>query len=179
MGIALAITLVLGVLVVWSLNLVGMPGNWLILAVVLLYATLVPSESAFDIGSGVLIGLLLLAGIGEAVEFLASALGASQAGGSRRGAVLSMIGSVVGAFVGLFAGVAIPVPLLGPVVGALVCASVGALVGAVLGEQWKGQDLDQSMRVGHAAFWGRLVGTVGKILLGAYMVMLVIAGVVF
>ncbi len=179
MDIALAILLILGVLAVWSSNLVGMPGNWLILAVAMLYASFVPVGSRFDVGWGILAALLLLAGMGELVEFLASALGASKAGGSRRGAVLSMVGSLVGAFVGLFAGAVVPIPVIGPIIGALVCASLGALVGAVLGEQWKGRDLDKSFRVGQAAFWGRLIGTVGKIVLGAYMVVLVIVGVVF
>ena len=88
MHIALAVILIIGVLAVWSLNLVGMPGNWMIVLAVLLYASFVPAESRLDIGWAPLIGLLILAALGELVEFLASALGASKAGGSRRGAAL-------------------------------------------------------------------------------------------
>ena len=177
--IALVTGVIVAVLGVWSLNLIGMPGNWLIILVTFLYAAVMPADSRLDIGAGAFVGLVVLAGIGEAVEFLASALGASQAGGSKRGAALAMVGSLMGGFAGIFLGIGVPIPLIGPVIGALLFASIGALGGAILGEQWKGRDLDQSIRVGNAAFWGRLVGTVGKILLGAYMIMLVIIALAF
>lgn len=179
MHIALAVVLVVSVLAVWSLNLVGLPGNWLIVLAALIYASFVPSEATVDVGWAALVGLLVLAALGELIEFLASAMGATQAGASRRGTALAMVGSLVGAFAGVFFGGIIPIPIVGPLIGALLFASLGALVGAVLGEQWKGRDLDASLRVGHAAFWGRLVGTVGKIVLGVYMIGLVVIAVVF
>jgi len=113
-----------------------------------------------------------LAVAGEVVEFLAGALGATRAGGSRRGAVMALGGSLAGGVFGMFA--ALPIPLVGPLVGAVLFGALGALAGAVLGEQWKGKDLDESLRVGHAAFWGRLLGTLGKALVGAVMVLVVL-----
>jgi uncharacterized protein YqgC (DUF456 family) len=122
-----------------------------------------------------LLALLVLAALGELVEFAAGAVGAAKAGGSRRGAALALVGSLMGGLFGLF--VALPVPLVGPIIGALLFGGLGALGGAVLGEQWKGRDLDESLRIGHAAFWGRLFGTLGKVLAGAVMIAVLLVAV--
>jgi uncharacterized protein YqgC (DUF456 family) len=139
------------------------------------YAYFMPAERRVDIGWGVIIGLLVMAVLGEVIEFLAAALGATKAGGSKRGAVLALIGSLLGGVMGLF--IPIPPPVIGSMIGALLFASLGALGGAMLGEQWKGRDFDESLRVGHAAFWGRLLGTLGKVLVGCVMLVLVVAAV--
>jgi uncharacterized protein len=55
-------------------------------------------------------------------------------------------------------------------VGALFFAGMGATLGAMLGEFWKGRSLDHSWTVGQAAFWGRLLGTLAKVVIGALMV---------
>ncbi len=163
-----AFLLLLLVLFGWVLTLLGMPGNWLMVAAVIGYVLLVPTQSPLGIGWGIVVVLIALAALGELLEFLAGALGVAKAGGSRRAAVLALLGSLVGAIVGLF--VALPIPVVGPILGALLLAGVGAFVGAVLGEQWKGRGLGQSCRVGQAAFWGRLLGTVAKTAVGAVMV---------
>ena len=59
--------------------------------------------------------------------------------------------------------------------GAVLFAGLGAFGGAVIGEQWKGRTFDESVKVGHAAFLGRLLGTVGKIMIGAVMIALIVA----
>ena len=168
MSIVWALLLVLIVLVGWLLTLLGMPGNWLIVSAVVVYILLIPATSGAAIGWGVAVLLVCLAGFGELIEFLAGALGVAKAGGSRRGAMLALMGSMIGAIVGLFIG--IPIPVIGPVISALLLAGLGAFVGAVLGEQWKGRDLNESCRIGHAAFWGRLLGTAAKTVVGAAMV---------
>ena len=170
-----AVLLVVAVIICLVLNLLGMPGNWLAIAFVAVFAYFVP-EGRVDISLGTLIALVVLAALGEAIEFLAAAFGASKAGGSKRGAMLALAGSLGGGMVGLFAP--IPPPVIGQVVGALLFASIGALAGAVLGERWKGRDLDESLKVGHAAFWGRLLGTLGKILVGCWMFVLIVAALV-
>jgi uncharacterized protein YqgC (DUF456 family) len=147
----------------------------LIVAVAAVYACLMPAESRADISWWSLGGLVGLALLGEALEFLAGALGATKAGASRRAAMLALAGSLAGGMFGLFVG--IPIPFIGSLVGAIVFAGLGALAGAVLGERWKGRTLDQSLRVGKAAFWGRLLGTLGKTLAGALMIALIAAAV--
>jgi uncharacterized protein YqgC (DUF456 family) len=62
---------------------------------------------------------------------------------------------------------------------ALLFGGLGALAGAMIGETWAGRNLEDSLRVGHGAFWGRLLGTLGKILLGSVMIAVVTAAIVF
>ena len=52
---------------------------------------------------------------------------------------------------------------------------LGAMAGAILGETWAGRDADTSWRIAKLAFWGRLAGTLGKIILGAVMIVIVVA----
>jgi uncharacterized protein len=158
------------VLVFWSLNLLGLPGNWLIVAATILYAWL---TSAPDSGGMRWTAVAIVAGLavfGEIVEIGAGAAGVKRVGGSRRGTVLALGGSVIGAMTGLFVGV--PIPVVGSVVAALLFAGLGALLGAMLGELSAGRSLTASWTVARAAFWGRLLGTLAKTLIGT-----VIAGV--
>jgi uncharacterized protein YqgC (DUF456 family) len=76
----------------------------------------------------------------------------------------TMIGSILGA---LFAA---PIPLLGPIFGALAGGAAGAFLGAILGELWKGKSLDEGIHVGKGALLGRLLGTTGKLCVGAIMI---------
>lgn len=165
-----AVLLMLVAFVCWTLNVIGMPGNWLIVACAAIYSYFMPDDRRIDVGVWMILGLFAIAGIGELIEFLAGALGASKAGASKRGTALALVGSIVGGIVGVF--VSLPVPVVGQLVAPLVFASLGALGGAVVGEQWKGRDLDESFNIGHAAFWGRLIGTLGKILVGCVMLVL-------
>ncbi len=163
-----AILLMVILLIAWVLTLLGMPGNWVMVVAVALFVLLVPEQSAVAIGWGVVVALLLLAALGELLEFLAGAIGVTKAGGSKRGAVLALLGSLAGGIIGLFVGV--PIPFVGSIVAVVLFAGLGALAGAVLGEQWRGRSLDQSWQIGKAAFWGRLLGTLAKTAIGAVMV---------
>jgi uncharacterized protein YqgC (DUF456 family) len=156
----------------WCLTLVGLPGNWLIVIVTVVYGLLVPAEWRTAIGWPVMLLVAALAGIGELLEFAASAVGTTQAGGSKRSAALALIGSIAGGLVGAFVG--LPIPIVGTVIGALLFAASGAMAGAVIGESWKGRTFDEGMEVGKAAFWGRLFGTLGKIFMGSVMVAVVV-----
>lgn len=167
----LAFLLLVVVVVGWGLTVFSLPGNWLIVLGAALYAWLGPvEESRLAIGWGVVGALAALAALGELFEFLAGALGAAKAGASKRSAALAIVGSLVGSLVGAFVG--LPIPLVGSLVGAIVCAALGASVGAICGELWKGKELEETWTIGTAAFFGRLLGTIGKIIIGS-----VIAGV--
>lgn len=173
-----ALLLLLAVFFSWALNIVGLPGNWMVLGLAALYAFLVADGSPAGVGWPVVIVLLVLALLGELIEFAAGAVGTSRAGGSKRGAALSLLGSLIGGVVGMFAGAAIPIPVIGSVIGALFFASLGALVGAVMGESWKGRNMEESLRIGNVAFWSRLAGTLGKIGAGAVMIAVLIAALI-
>ncbi len=175
-----AILLFLSCLVFWALNVFGLPGNWMILAAAVLYAYFGPAvDQRVAFGWAGVVVLAVLATIGEVLEFAAGALGASQAGGSKRAAVLALIGSLVGGIVGAILGSFIPVPVIGTVIGTIVVGGLGAFGGAVLGEYWKGRTFDQSVNVGSGAFVGRILGTLGKMILGAVMVVVLLVGIVW
>ena len=158
----------------WGLNLFGLPGNWVNLAAVACYAWFFPADQRLSIGPWVVGGVLLLVVLGEVLELVAGAAGAARAGASRRSAVLALAGSLVGSLLGAVIG--LPIPLIGSVVAIVLGAGLGALGGAMLGERWKGRSLDASWQVGQAAFWGRLLGTAGKLTAGAAIVAVVLAG---
>lgn len=157
----------------WSINLVGLPGNWLIVGTSLIWSLWGPSGYQFS--WVVILALIVLATIGEAIEFGASVLGTKKLGGSSRGATLSVIGSIAGGLLGAIFGIPVPIPLVGMLIGSMLFASVGALIGAMIGEQWDGKPMKESAQIGGAAFVGRLLGTLGKLILGSTMAALSIA----
>jgi uncharacterized protein YqgC (DUF456 family) len=173
MSVLFALILVVVLVASWFLTVLGLPGNWLMVAATAVYAYLAPAQSAAVLGWRTIVTLLVLATLGEIVELVAGALGVTKAGGSTRGALMALVGSIVGGIFGLLVGV--PIPLIGPIVAAVLFAGLGAMAGALLGEMWAGQHGDATWRIAKLAFWGRLWGTVGKILIGAVMVAVVVA----
>lgn len=171
MDIVWASLLVLVVGVSWFATLIGLPGNWIIVGATAVYVYFGPQEGHWAIGLGVLGILLASALLGEIAEALAAALGVTGKGGSKRGAMMALLGSLAGGVAGLFVGT--PIPVIGSVVASLALAAFGALVGAVIGEQWAGKNLTHSLKIGEAAFWGRMMGTLAKLLFGAVMVTVV------
>lgn len=159
-GLILLLTL-LGILA-WAANVLGLPGNWAMVIMSGLSLWLIPETSRSHLGVAVLVAIIVIAVIGEILEFAASAMGASRLGGSKRGAALAIVGSMVGAIAGLFFGTAIPIPIVGNLIGSVVLGAIGAFGGAVAGERWAGKEWDDSFQIGGAAFWGRILGTVGK-----------------
>lgn len=133
-----------------ALTLIGLPGTWFIIALALL-----AQWAAHDTFSWWTLGVcLVLAIIGEIVEFAAGAVGTRQGGGTRSAGVGALIGGVVGAI----AGAAFP-----PVIGAIIWGVVGAGVGAIIGEFSTGNRHWRShMAIGSAAATGKAVGTVIK-----------------
>ena len=177
MSIVWIILLILAILTSWVLGLLGMGGTWIMVGCAALYAALIPPGRE-DIGWQTIVVLIIIAAIGELLEFLAGALGARKAGGSRRSVVLSVMGSIFGGFLGLMLGSAV-VPVIGSVIGAILIAGLGAMFGAMLGERWKGKGSMDSLKVGKAAFFGRVLGTLAKTFCGTLMAMAVIVALVW
>jgi|688.fasta_scaffold58861_5 uncharacterized protein YqgC (DUF456 family) len=148
-------------------TLMGLPGNWLILVICLFFNLHFPVTSALSIGWGVMAGMLVLAIVGEVLEFFLGAASLAK-GGSKRGAFLALVGSIVGSIVG--AAILSIIPVLGTMVGLVLGAALGAMAGAVLGERSLGKDAEESLRLGKVAFWGRLLGSMGKIMIAGALV---------
>lgn len=166
-----ATLLVLANVLAWGTTLFTLPGNWFIVVFTAVFAFFFPAEDGEGIRwavVGIAVGLALL---GELVEFVAGAAGAAKQGGSRRGMVLALMGAAVGSILGAIVGV--PIPVLGSVIAALGGGALGAFVGAYLGETWKGRTSEASFEIGKGALVGRLLGTVGKLAIGAIMVVVV------
>ncbi|HEY5312062.1 MAG TPA: DUF456 domain-containing protein [Pirellulales bacterium] len=174
--IYLALALLLSALLAgWLLTLFSMPGNWLAVAALALFAGLVPDADRWGLGWPVVIAALIVALVGELAELAAGAMGAARHGGSKRGAVLAVLGSMIGAVLGASLGV--PIPVVGPIVGVVLGAGLGAFCGAVLGEFWKGRSAGHAWQVGQGAFWGRLAGSLAKIASSTIILVLGLAAV--
>ena len=158
----------------WTGSLFSLPGNWAIAAAAAMFTWMVPDSG---LSWSTVTVLLVLAGVAEVVESLAGAAGAAKLGGSRRSVVLSLIGTVVGSVAGVIAG--LPIPIIGSAIAAVIGGAIGAFGGAVAGERWKGRSRDQQWEVGQAAFWGRLLGTMGKLAIGIAMVVITTADALF
>ncbi|HEY1785166.1 MAG TPA: DUF456 family protein [Pirellulales bacterium] len=160
----------------WVMTVLALPGNWLIVAAAAGYAWLAPADGRLGLGWPTVVALAVLAVVGELLELLAAARGVRQAGGSRWSAALALVGSVIGAGIGVVVGV--PIPVIGSLVGAIVFAGMGAAAGAIAGESLVGRTLNESRGVGLAAFRGRLLGTLAKILVGSVMVAVALCALV-
>lgn len=168
------LSLVLCLAAGWVLTLLNLPGNWLMVAAAAAYAHFAPNDARFHLSWKLVAWLAAIALVGEAIEFAAGALGATQAGASRRGAIMAMLGSLLGGLVGAVVG--LPVPIVGPVLAAVLFAAAGALAGAVLGELSAQRSRGELWRIGWGAFWGRILGTIGKVLAGSVIAVVVIVG---
>lgn len=173
----LAALLLAGGVLCWLSNLFSLPGNWVLLGLVALFAFLAPETSDRGV-SWTAVGIMAaLAVIGEVIEFAAGAAGAAKQGASRRSILLSLVGGVAGSILGATAG--IPIPVVGSMIGALLGGSIGAFAGAYFGEVWNEQTHSTGVAVGKAAFIGRLWGTVGKFAIGAVMLGVAAADALF
>ena len=177
MEIAWAILLLIAMFSCWLLTIIGLPGNWLMIAAAAWYVFFGPETQPMMMHWGWLIAMTVIASVGELLEFLAGSLGVTKMGGSKRGASLAFAGSIAGGIAGLFIGS--PIPVIGQVVAALAGACLGAFVGAAAGEKWKGRDWDDSVKIGAAAAVGRLTGTMGKIALGLIILFCALTAVIF
>ena len=144
-------------------TLIALPGNWIMVGTAALFVWLVPPTQSGGltwIGVSVAAGLAVL---GEIVELSAGAAGAAKLGARRRSVVMSMGATVVGSIVG---SLVVPIPIVGTVIGAVGGGAIGAYLGAVAGEASVGTDADRREAIGRAAFRGRLLGTLAKLVIG-------------
>lgn len=165
----LAVLLLVGNLGGFVATVFTLPGNWLVVLLTVLFTWLVKAESGAGVTwtvCGVVIGLAVL---GELLEFALGAAGAARKGASRRAMILSAIVAMVGSIAGS-AGGSFVFPVVGTIFGAILGGAAGAFLGALLGEYWRGSDHEKGFQIGTAAFFGRLLGTVAKLMVAAAMV---------
>lgn len=157
-------------------TLMALPGNWLILVITFLFSMHFPVASSLHIGWGVLITMGVLATLGEVLEFFLGAASLAK-GGTKKGAFWALVGSILGSFLG--AALLSIIPILGTVIGLVLGAALGAMGGAFLGERSAGKDQAESYRLGKVAFWGRLLGSVSKIVIAGLLVSIATVSAIF
>lgn len=152
------VLLVLVLLAGLFINIVGLPGLWVMLAAAGIYAWITGGDYMSWWTLAILLALALLA---ELAEFVAGAAGSKAAGGSKRG----MAGAIIGGLVGGILGTPIPVPVVATIIG----ACLGAFIGAFIVEYSIGRTTDESFKIGFGAFKGRLIGIIVKSAFGVIM----------
>jgi len=146
-----------------ALVALGLPGLWLMVTGVVVYALVTKFAEIGWLTVAVAIGLALLGEVAEA--WLGFGL-AKRYGGSKRAGWGALLGGLVGAVVG------VPLPLIGSVVGSLVGAFAGALLFEYLGHG----DSDRAVRAGWGALLGRVAATATKIALGLVIAVVAVLG---
>ncbi|MBI4371099.1 MAG: DUF456 family protein [Elusimicrobia bacterium] len=128
----------------------GLPGNWLLLAGLLLAAAVSP-KAAVTLGAAVvLLSLCLLA---ELAEWFCGVLGAKRLGVSTAGLWGAVLGGLAGALLG---------GALLPIVGAVPGGLLGTFLGAFGLELARGEGRREAMRLGYRAFAARILALIAK-----------------
>ncbi len=159
----------------WAATLFALPGNWVIVGLAAVFAVFFPAGEGHGLrwsAVGIAAGLAV---VGEVIELSAGAAGARRAGASRRSAIYALVGTIVGS-----------------IVGATVthshsdrradhrCLGRGRswapLPGRLSEKRRSARDLPQSVAAGKGALLGRLVGAVGKLGIGAVMIVIIVIG---
>lgn len=137
----------------------GLPGIWLQVGSLALFAWMTEFQTVGMVTVGVVIFLAVLA---EIAEWTLGGRFARKYGGGRRAAFGAIVGGTVGALVGM------PVPLLGSVFGAMV----GSFVGAFVFELTTGRGASPAFRVGWGALLGWIIAVAMKASVGVVILVL-------
>ena len=159
-GILVAVLFTLiGAVCVFSV-VFGLPGTWLIIGLAFLIEVVdrwyLPENDGQTFNWWLLGVCILLALLGEAMEFFSGVLGSKKAGGSKRGMVGSLLGGLLGGILGLF----LPIPG-----GSLAGVILGTFGGAVLGELTGPlrPEMRDTLKPATGATLGRILGTLAKL----------------
>lgn len=151
-------------LISFMLMIFGIPGNFIIMGIGILYYFIAPGM----VTTGQLVFLILLAVSGEVVENLVGLLGAKKYGASRVG----MIGAFLGSFLGGILGT-----MIFPVIGTFLGVFMGSFVLTFLFEyRLEGKDTHEASRAGKGALLGKVLAVSYKYSAG--VVLLVLIGII-
>jgi uncharacterized protein len=164
--IGLYLLLLLISLLAVGLNLLSLPGNW----IMLVGATLLSYHHGWNRPMISVLGLLLAILLaGECVEILGSLVGAKTFGATRAATWAALGGAVLGGLLGFL----IPIPLIGNLVGGIA----GAFLAAWGAELLQHRPLKLATIAALGAALGRSAGLAAKICCGllAWLILLVFA----
>lgn len=153
-------------LAVCLLQIVGLPGNWIVLAIVVLWKLVGPDATTVDVTWFFILAAAIIAGIGEIMEWLAQIKLGGKFGSSAKGNWGGIIGSFIGAIIllPLFFGF-----------GAILGALAGAYAGCFIVEFICKRRLYQAHKAAWGAFVGRFLGMGLKLGIGIAIVVMSVA----
>jgi hypothetical protein len=154
-------------IVALPLQLLGLPGTWLLAADVLLFRWIMGPDY-IDYHTVIILGLMAL--LAEALEFMTAVKGA-RSGPPVRGAAVA---SIVGAFAGGLAGAPV---LFG--LGAIPGMALGAWLAVFAVSLAGGATLVVASQTAFGAMTGRIKGTALKMIVAVAMVAVIIISLVF
>lgn len=144
-----------------SLNIFGLPANWLILGSIALWQYIWPFAPPLTFFQW--IALIFLALSGELAEMAFQFLKARKYGSSSSGTFASLVGALLGAII------------LSPIfwgLGALPGALLGAWLACYAMERLQGKPAREAIRAAYGAMLGRFLGTITKIGIGVFIIFL-------
>ncbi len=158
-SLAYAFIVLLGLILL--LNILGLPANWVVVLLVVLWKFLHPAAGALDVWFWIM--FLGLAVLGEVLEMGVQVMNAKRHGSSTSGTVAGMVGAIAGAIflAPLFFGL-----------GAFIGALVGAWLGCLVMELLRGRPGKEAFDAAFGTMMGRFLGTVCKLGTGSAMVVL-------
>lgn len=157
MSFALAALFLAVLLACLGLHVFGLPGNWVLLALVALWDY---AYAPVHFGGGFWLLLIGMAVAGEVLEFGIQFLGARRYGATVQG----NLGGVIGAL----AGAILCAPLLFGF-GALLGAVAGAFLGCYTFERLHGRDNAAALVAARGALFGKVLGLAAKTGCGVVM----------
>ena len=141
---------------------IGMPGTWIMIGLAIglefLQRLWAPAGSEYMFSIWVFVAVILIAALGEFLEFVAGAFGAKKGGASKRGMLGVLIGGVLGAIIGTFI---IWIPFVGSLIGALLGCAGGAIIGEFNAS--RETTLKDTIKPAAGAVIGRILGTLAKL----------------
>jgi uncharacterized protein YqgC (DUF456 family) len=165
LDISLSILTLLIALVAVLLNIVSLPGNWLVLVAGIGMCWLHNGSRPHWIFLLFILFVLLIA---ELIEFLSGMVGARKFGASKKAAWAAIVGAMLGGLIG------IP-PITAPTLGMdhLFAAILGAFIFAWLAEIIGEKPMKEALLAALGAALGRTTGLISKIVAGlvAWMIL--------
>lgn len=161
MILAIVGTLVMGLSLV--LIPIGVPGTWLMVAVLALGFWL------GDVTVAILLVCLAIAGAAEIAEFVIVQRLNVRWGGSR----LAFWGAIVGGIVGVVVGMPIPI------IGSIIAGFIGTFAGAALATLYETRRFDATFRVGWGVLLGRMWAAAAKVAAGVIIFVLGTSALLF
>lgn len=148
----------------FMLMIFGIPGNFIIMGIGILYYFISPDL----VTTGQLIFLILLAVSGEVVENVVSLFGAKKYGASKVGMIGAFLGSILGGILGT---------MLLPVIGTFLGVFLGAFALTFLFEyRLEGKKSDDALQAGKGALLGKVLAVSYKYSAG--IVLLFLLGII-